>query len=68
MSNEFDLDMTREDEIKIAKLIRQETGCGLAEAASAFGKLLDALKRHPKPVFGHQPYKLKVEWEYDDND
>lgn len=53
--------MTREDEIKIAKLIRQETGCGLAEASSAFGKLLDALKRHPKPVFDHQPYKLKVE-------
>ena len=59
--------MTKEDKIMIAKLIRQETGCGLAEASSGFGKLLDALKHHPKPVFGHQPYKLKVEWEYDDS-
>ena len=59
--------MKQEDEIKIAKLIRQETGCGLAEASSGFGKLLDALKHHPKLVLGHQPYKLKVEWEYDDD-
>ena len=59
--------MTPEDKIKIAKLIRQETGCGLAEASSCFGKLLDVLKHHPKLVLGHQPYKLKVEWEYDDD-
>lgn len=59
--------MTREDQIKIAKLIRQETGCGLAEASSCFGKLLDALKHHPKLVLGHQPYKLKIEWEYNDD-
>ncbi len=59
--------MKQEDKIKIAKLIRQETGCGLAEASSGFGKLLDALKHHPKLVLDHQPYKLKVEWEYDDD-
>ena len=59
--------MKQEDKIKIAKLIRQETGCGLAEASSGFGKLLDALKHHPKLVLGHQPFKLKVEWEYDDD-
>lgn len=59
--------MKQEDKIKIAKLIRQETGCGLAEASSGFGKLLNALKQHPKLVLGHQPYKLKVEWEYDDD-
>ena len=59
--------MTQEDKIKIAKLIRQETGCGLAEAFSGFDKLLNALKHHPKLVLGHQSYELKVEWEYDDD-
>ncbi len=58
--------MTQEDKIKIAKLIGQETGCGLAEASGAFDKLLNALKHHPKIVFDHQPYKLKVVWEHDE--
>lgn len=59
--------MTKEDKIMVAKLIRQETGCGLAEASSGFDKLLNALKHYPKLVLDHQPYKLKVEWEYDDD-
>jgi len=54
--------MTQEDKVKIAKLIRQETGCGLAEAVSGFDKLLNALKHYPKLVLDHQPYKLKIEW------
>ena len=59
--------MTKEDKIMVAKLIRQETGCGLTEASSGFDKLLNALKHHPKLVLDHQPYKLKVEWEHDDD-
>ena len=59
--------MTQEEKLSIAKFIRKETGCGLHEASIGFDKLLNALKHHPKLVLGHQPYKLKVEWEYDDD-
>lgn len=55
--------MTQEDKIKIAKLIRQETGCGLRTAQVAFDTLLTALKH--QPVVLDNPPALKCIWEYD---
>ena len=58
--------MTQEDKIKIAKLIRQATGCGLMTAKSGFAELLFALKNPPLTVMDNPP-RLKITWERDDN-
>ena len=55
-------DMTDEKMQEIAKLIRNETGCGLMEAKTAFEKFLYALKHHP-PIIMDNPQKLKIMWE-----
>ena len=59
-------EMTQEDKIKIVKLIRQETGCGLLAAKSGFAELLFALKNPPLTVMDNPP-RLKITWERDDN-
>ena len=58
-------DMTNEKMQEIAKLIRNETGCGLMEAKTSFEKLLYVLKNHP-PIVMDSPRKLKIMWETED--
>ena len=58
--------MTPEDKIKIAKLIRQETGCGLMTAKNGFAELLSALKNPPLTVMDN-PSRIKITWERDDH-
>lgn len=56
------IDMTPEEKLNIAKLIRKETGCGLMEATKGFEKLLDAFKHRPALVMDN-PSKLTITWE-----
>ena len=58
--------MKQEKIQEIVKLIRNETGCGLMEAKTAFEKLLCVLKNHP-PIVMDNPRKLKIMWEQEDN-
>jgi len=57
--------MTQEDRMRIAKMIRQETGCGLMVAMNGLEKLLLALKT--QPVIMDNPPKLKITWEKDED-
>ena len=59
-------DMTNEKIQEIAKLIRNETGCGLMETKTAFEKLLYVLKHHP-PIIMDNPRKLKITWDTEDD-
>ena len=54
--------ITQEEKMMIAKIIRRETGCGLMTASKAVDELIYALKRQP-PVVLDNPYKLKMTWE-----
>ena len=60
----YKLIMSKEEKLKIANIIRKETGCGCHEALAAFNKLLEALKC--RPVVYDNPKRLKITWE--DND
>lgn len=54
--------MTQEDKLIIAKIIREETGCGFYEATTCFDKLIEAIKRRPSLTLdGHK--ELKFIWE-----
>ena len=46
----------------IAKLLRQETGCGMMEASKAIDKLIDAFKHRP-PLVMDRPQKIKITFE-----
>ena len=51
--------MTQEDKLTIAKIIREETGCGFYEATTCFDKLIEAIKRRPSLTLdGHKELKF----------
>ena len=54
--------MTQEERLSILKILRNETGCGFAEANNALLKLIKVLKQHPALIMD-KPHKLKIEWE-----
>ena len=54
--------MTQEEKINIAKLIRNETGCGVMDALKGFEKLLYAFKHRP-PLVMDKPSNLIITWE-----
>lgn len=54
--------MTQEEKFYIAKLLRQETGCGIMEASKAIDKLIGAFKHRP-PLVMDRPQKIKITFE-----
>ena len=58
--------MTQEEKRNICFIMRQETGCGLAEASVAIDKLIKALKNKPLLVMDKAMF-LKIAWEYIEN-
>ena len=46
----------------IAKIIREETGCGLGDATIYFDALIDAINRRPILVMDNI-YRIKIDWE-----
>ena len=52
--------MANDEKLRIIKLIRDETGCGLKDAEIGFDKLLEALKN--KPVILDKPSELEITW------
>lgn len=54
--------MTQEDKLTVARIIRQETGCGLHDAMVYFDKLLEAINARPKIVMG-KFRELKFTWD-----
>lgn len=58
------MNITQEEKIYIAKIIRKETSCGLNEVSDAIDKLVEALKHKPLYIMDKPAY-LKITWEYD---
>ena len=59
------MNITQEEKIYIAKIIRKETACGLKEASDAIDKLIEALKHKPLYIMDKPAY-LKITWEYNE--
>lgn len=49
------------DKVNVLNFIRQETGCGLAEADNALSKLINVLKERPHLIFD-KPHELTIKW------
>lgn len=49
------------DKLNIINFIRQETGCGLAEADNALSKLINVLKERPHLILD-KPHELTIKW------
>ena len=56
--------ITPDKKLIIAKIIREETGCGIHDAGLYFDKLVEAIKHRPLLVMDN-PYKLKISWGYE---
>lgn len=54
--------MTQEDKLIVARIIRQETGCGLHDATVYFDKLLEAISARP-PVIMDSYSELNFIWD-----
>lgn len=62
--------MTREDKTNIAKLIRQETGCGLVDASLAIDAIVMALKSRAYRTMDearNMRMLINITWERDDD-
>ena len=55
--------MTQEEKKQFAKLLRQETGCGMMEALKAIEKLQYALKHRPLAIMDN-PASIEINWIY----